>query len=167
MASKHVINDFQAWSEGRINKKQRPVIEQHLKECTDCRAYFEKMSMLLDRMGPASLPRLDPDPYLPTRIRAMSEGKKASVGGGERIPNRTPRPRLFGRAGIAAMGLMIIAAAWVGAYFGGRLSTLSLAASQSETENLVGSFYDEFSRSGFTGDWETILETQEEESNET
>jgi anti-sigma factor RsiW len=169
MTAKHVINDFQAWSDGRINEKQRLAIEGHLEKCTDCRAYFEKMSLLFDQMGPASLPRLQPDPFLPARIRAISKGDKETETARDpaRASARQARRRPFGWATLSAMAVLIVMAVWVGAYFGERLSLVSLAASQSEAEEFVDSFYDEFSRPGFTSSWETILENNEEESNET
>jgi predicted anti-sigma-YlaC factor YlaD len=167
MTAKHVINDFQAWSDGRVNEKQRLAIERHLEECTDCRAYFENMSLFLDQMDPASLPRLQPDPFLPARIRAISVKDKDAARDPAPASARPARRRPFGWAALTAMAVLIVMAIWVGAYVGERLSVMSLAASQSEAEALVGSFYDEFSRTGFTSSWEAILENNEEESNET
>lgn len=167
MTPKHVINDFQAWNDGQISEKKRPAIERHLEECPDCRAYFDKMSLLLAQMNPASLPHLDPDPFLPTRIRAMSERGAGTANDPAKRPTRPARKSPFGWAGLTAMGMMIVAAVWVGTYFGERLSTMSSASSQYEETDIIGSFYDEFSQSGFVSDWEAILETDEEESNET
>jgi anti-sigma factor RsiW len=167
MTDKHVINDFQAWSDGRLNKKQRLAIERHLEECADCRAYFEKMSSLFEQMSPDSIPRLKADPFLPARIRAMSVSDRDAARDPARASARPVRRRSFGWAALSAMAVLIVMAVWVGTYFGERLSLASLATSQSEAEELVGSFYDEFSRPGFTSSWETILENNGEESNET
>jgi anti-sigma factor RsiW len=167
VTKRHVINDFQAWNDGQVDKKKRLAIEQHLTECPDCRAYFEKMSMFLDQMDPASLPHMEADPFLPTRIRALAEGNRATAATKAKASVPRPRKRLFGRAGLTAMAVMIIAAVWVGGYFGERLSTMSLASTQYDETDIISSFYDEFAPSGFAGDWESILENGEEESNET
>jgi anti-sigma factor RsiW len=167
MRPKHVINDFQAWNDGRINEEKRLAIEQHLKACADCRAYFEKMSLLLDQMVPASLPRLESDPFLPARIRAISGGEAVTADETEQAAAIAARKRPFGWAGVSALALLIIAGVWMGALVGERLSTLPLASSQSYETDIISSFYDEFKQSGFAGDWETILENGKEESNET
>lgn len=167
MAPKHVINDFQAWNDGQVNEKNRLAIDQHLIECAGCRAYFEKMAKFLEQMDPASIPHLEADPFLPTRIRALSAGNRDNAETPAKAASLRARKKPFGWAGVTAMGVMIIAAVWMGAYFGERLSTMSLSSSQYDEADIISSFYDEFSPSGFAGDWETILEKNEEESNET
>ena len=107
MNDDHVKKQFQAWSEGRLDKTRRLRIQQHLDDCQSCRAYFDKMAILLEKPDAALLPRIEPDPFLPTRIRALAE--EAS---------RAPVARKRRWLQWSFNGAMIAVAALIGIYVG-------------------------------------------------
>ena len=146
MKDRHVINRFQNWSDDRLDEQARLEIQRHLGDCDDCRRYFEGMTKLMEGAGPEALPRLDPDPFLPARIRAATE---ASRNGG-----KAARPA-FGRLAGSMMGTAVIVAAVAGVLIGGGLS--SRATAGEETRALVDGYYEAFSPSDIDGEWEALL----------
>jgi anti-sigma factor RsiW len=147
MKDRHVIKQFQGWNEGRVDEQARLEIQSHLGDCDDCRRYFERMTKLMEGVGPENLPHLEPDPFLPARIRAAAE---ESRGGG-----RAPRPA-FGRLAASIMGATVVVAAVGGILIGGGLS--SRATAGEETRALVDGYYEAFSPSDIDGEWETLLD---------
>ena len=69
----HVRRYFLEWLEERTSRKEG--IEHHLRECNDCRRYYERMTALLDPGILDKLPALIPDPFMPTRISALAAGE--------------------------------------------------------------------------------------------
>jgi anti-sigma factor RsiW len=68
MSSKHVTKKFLNWQEGTLKDAERLQIEEHLKECPSCKAYYETWVDVLENPDLNALPQLSVDPYLPTRI---------------------------------------------------------------------------------------------------
>ena len=145
MKHEHVIRSYQALEEGMLNPEERREIQRHLKECTECRTFFEKMSLLLDARDPSLLPTLEPDPFLPTRIRALQESRPAT--GGFR--------RAVGWARLSLASLAVLAAALSGVYLGAGLSTASRSVDDSE---IIGAYYEAFSPTEFASGWEDLFE---------
>jgi predicted anti-sigma-YlaC factor YlaD len=76
MSKIHLKQYFVDWSEGRLKQHQMDQIEQHLKSCPDCQAYFGKMQMFLAEPDPVALPELEPDYFLPTKIKELAKQSK-------------------------------------------------------------------------------------------
>ena len=147
MKDRHVINQFQGWNEDRADEQARLEIQNHLGNCDDCRRYFEAMTKLMEGAGPENIPHLEPDPFLPARIRAAAE---ASQNGG-----KAARP-VFSRLAASMMGTAAVVAAVAGVLIGGGLS--SRARAGEETRALVDGYYEAFSPSDIDGEWEALLD---------
>lgn len=164
MKYRHAINDFQDWNEGRVGEGRRREIQLHLDECDQCRRYFDKMTTLLEGTDPAALPRIQPDPFLPARIRAAAGEVPDSTTSRPR-PARTATPDrpVLGRLGWSVLSAATVAAAAIGVLFGSGWSDTVEARQQAEDAAIVEAYYDAFSPPDIGGDWEYVLETGEGE----
>jgi len=152
MKREHVIDSYQNWNENRLEAEERREIQRHLKGCVDCRQYFEKMSLLLDQHDPSFLPHLEPDPFLPTRIRALAEG-------GEVVERENLR-RAVGWLRLSVASALTLVAVTTGAYLGLGLSATNGSADDSE---IIAAYYDAFSQSEFASGWDDLVENGQEE----
>lgn len=144
MEHKTAREKYQTWIEGGLGAEERRIVEQHLDECGECRMYFEKVSVLIERPQPTLLPRLTPDPFLPSRIRALAEERGAARG----------RRRAVGWVRLSAGSAMLILAAAAGIYLGKGLYTNTRSAEETE---LARAYYEAFSPSDFAGVWEDLF----------
>lgn len=143
-----IIASYLAWDEDRLDPAERRKIQRHLEECTNCRAYFEKMSLLLDTLDPSLLPALEPEPYLPTRIRALADRK-----------GTTGLRRAVAWARVSLATFAVVVAAFSGVYLGASLTTAQSSVDDSE---IIGAYYEAFSPSEFMDGWEDLFENGEE-----
>lgn len=151
--SKHVIKYYVDWSEKRLSAKQAARVEQHLHSCAGCRRYFEKMDAIFSPADPAALPQLQPDPLLPTRIRALARQRSTTERANPAIGSIFANKLQLGLS-----GMMMIAAIGIGVYLGKSLATPVTGADTSISESeLVAQYYDTFSYESFTESWETIV----------
>ena len=74
MKHKKIIKNLLSWMEGKITREQRRAIDQHLQECPDCRKYYQTMQEILENPDVSSLPHVEADPYLATRIQSGEAG---------------------------------------------------------------------------------------------
>jgi predicted anti-sigma-YlaC factor YlaD len=147
MKHRAVREKYPAWSEGRLAAGESLGVRDHLDGCDECRAYYEKMSLLLESTDPALLPRLAPDPFLPARIRALAAERRTEP----------VRRRALGWLRFSAAGLMILFAAMAGVYLGLGISTSGRAADTAEGTDIAGAYYEVFAPSDFSGVWESVL----------
>jgi len=159
MKHRRVINRFQDWNEGRMSEAQRLEIQRHLDDCGECRRYFEKMTTLMEGIGPVALPHLEPDPFLPDRIRANAAAADAHKRGAAK---GRPQP-IFGRLAVSMMSVAVVVAAVAGILLGNGL--YSRAEATAETEALAGAYYEAFSPTDFATDWEDALSEEDEGEN--
>ncbi len=102
----------------------------------------------------ALLPRLEPDAFLPTKIRALSDDRRARATG-------MKRPGWgWLRLSLASAAFAIAVAA--GVFLGTGLSTASYANGESE---IVEAYYEAFSQSGFADEWENVIADDQAENN--
>ena len=80
MSSKHVTKKFLNWQEGSLKDSEKRRIEEHLKNCPSCKAYYETWSDVLENPDVIALPQLSVDPYLPTRIISGKIDESAGKG---------------------------------------------------------------------------------------
>ncbi len=151
MKHRHVINRFLDWSDNRAGEPARFEIQSHLDECDDCRRYFEKMSSLMEGVGSDALPHLEPDPFLPARIRARADAKDNG-----RVT--LPRP-VFGRLAASLVGIAVLVVAAAGVLIGSGLSSRAIASE--ETQAIINAYYEAFAQDEFAQEWETLLEPEE------
>lgn len=151
--NQHVTKWYVDWSEKRLGTGRMARVEQHLQSCEACRRYFDKMDALFAPVDPAALPQLQPDPYLPIRIRALA-GQRAAEGragqqAGVILPNKVQ---------LGLSGIMLMAAISIGVYLGKGLATYQTVTSPPDSESdLVSQYYDAFSYDGFAESWETVV----------
>jgi predicted anti-sigma-YlaC factor YlaD len=150
---KHVTRQFQAWLEGTLESGDRLRIARHLESCEDCSTYFAAMSRLLEKPTAADLPRLEADPFLPTRIRAMAGKTRAGSG----LP--VVRRRALGWVGLSLMSAMCVLAVAIGVHIG---KDLSAAASRNGDTEIISAYYDAFSPSELADDWAQLIATEDE-----
>lgn len=144
MKKTHMKKYFLDWHERKLSQPKMDSIENHLKACSECREYFEKMQLFLGEPDVAALPELQPDAFLPTRIKAGAKQAKHGITSFEAWKTRF---RLsFGTA-------MIIIALTVGAFLG---KWMSGKEAISETE-IVLSYSSMFSNQGVGEFWDNII----------
>lgn len=150
MKHEQVQKLFLDWSEGRVDEMARPRIQAHLDECGECRNYYEKIALLLAKPARSDLAHLDPDPFLPARIRALAseDAEPQSTG------------RRFGvlRASFATM--IFATAITAGVFLGNGLSNISHA---NDDADLAAAYYTTFSQAGFADDLQTIVDESQDE----
>lgn len=144
MKHRTVKDKYAEWSAGRLDAEERREIREHLDGCDECRVYYEKMSLIMERTDPALLPRLAPDPLLPARVRALARTRGAE-------PVRPPALGWF-RASLA--GVVLMAAVSAGVLLGISLSDGSITG---EGIDIAQEYYEAFSPSDFSGTWEDVL----------
>jgi anti-sigma factor RsiW len=125
MKHRRFIRRFQDWHEGLVGEDERREIQRHLDECGECKRYFEKMTWLMEGIDSARLPHLEPDPFLPARIRATGAGERSLAGGVSGL-TAWARP-LFGRLGVWVLTAAVAVALAVGAFLGSELSSLTVS----------------------------------------
>jgi len=117
------------------------------------REHADKLSKLLEASDASLLPRLEPDPFLPARIRALAEASRG----------RRQRAGRWLRASFVGAGLALSVVC--GVYLGSGLSAAGGPAGNGDSE-ILSAYYDAFTQSGFAVEMDDVLEIEEEESNE-
>ncbi len=144
MEHRIVKENYQAWSDGRLGAGERRSVEEHLGACDECRTYYAKMSILIEKTDPALVPRLAPDPFLPSRVRAVVDGRR----------NQTIQRRARGWLRVSAAGVVFVVAVTAGVYLGRGLTT---GRDNAEEARIAEAYYEAFSPSDFSGVWESVL----------
>jgi predicted anti-sigma-YlaC factor YlaD len=134
------------------------MVQTHLDDCAECRMYFERMSRLLERPESSDLPRLEPDPFLPARIRAMADDSSADRARATAPGRAIAKP--LGWLRLSSLGVMFVVAVAAGVYLG---QSIALPRIQNGDSQLVSSYYEAFSQSSFADDWEQLLDTDNKE----
>ena len=108
----------------------------------------EKLTRLLKNAGPESIPALEPDPHLPTRIRAMTRDGLATPSTARKgAPGRLRWAWLS--LGTAALAASVLVGGFIG-YRAGTSSTTTLAAEESTSDDVA--LWNAWSQSGFEED---------------
>ncbi len=146
----HVTSSYLDWLDDTL--PDREAVERHLAACEACRIYYAKMNGLLKERGTA-LPRLEPDPALPARIRAGAV-RLSAASARVRGP-LTVRWPVAGLAGALALlaGIMLGIELHHGAAGGeGKSST-----------DVSGAYYNAVSQQDFTAGLESLLQSAPKE----
>ncbi len=153
MKQRHVKKMFLDLQEGKLSEEQRDEVERHLQVCADCQSYYQKMANVIDQADLSIFPQLEPDPFLPTRIKAghtqlSAESQSSFWGVWQNSKIRW-----------AVSTLMLALALSAGFFLGkGLHSTLS----QDQETEIVSAYYDAFSQQTLADGWESVLASQEE-----
>lgn len=148
MKDRHVIKQFQNWFEDRLGEEENRLVENHIRDCEKCGRYFGNMKSLLEGTDPARLPHLEPDAFLPVRIRALA-GKDGA--------HTTPTRALTGRLGWSLMGLSVAVAAVAGLFFGSTLSARADASARAADMAIADAYYEVVSQRDIPTQWESVL----------
>ncbi len=146
MKSRHVKKHFLKWVENSCTDKRREEIQSHLKTCTECHHYYQKMSDVLQNPDLGVFPRLEPDRYLPTRIRAGEIGARSHAGG-DGHPSRLTW---------SLAGLLILLAIGLGIIMGSAVFRPNISVE----EQLAGEYYQAFTQNEISYQLDSIFDIQ-------
>ena len=132
MSSKHVTKKFLSWQEGALKDSEKHQIEEHLKKCPSCKAYYETWMDVLENPDVSSLPQLSVDPYLPTRIMS---GKIESPAGKSNQP-----------APFAIRWSFAAALTFIGLSTGAILGIATADQDQYSEQEIAGAYYEVFTQ---------------------
>jgi predicted anti-sigma-YlaC factor YlaD len=145
----HIRSLLLPWVELTLNEDQRQFVEEHLKECGFCRQYFDIMSRALLPSPDYSQDTLLPDPYLPTRVKAM-----ASLSGAE---------ARRGKNGVALWTMrsaMFVIAVVFGIYLGERLAYQPSTVTE---QNLIAEYSESFEAGGIADRMQSVAQINGED----
>jgi predicted anti-sigma-YlaC factor YlaD len=137
---------FLSWFEADLSHPLAQELEEHLRECSSCREYFNALSATL--LPKASLQgRLVPDPYMPTRIRARAIASgSASLSGKDIVVRWSLRTVAFAVAIV------------VGIYMGERLSYQPSVVTD---QHIISEYSNYLGGSGIGERWQSVALTSE------
>jgi anti-sigma factor RsiW len=157
MKHERIIRRYRGWIDGSLGTEERRETEQHIGECDECRAYFEKMTRLLEETDPALLPLLSPDPFLPARIRAMAESGKTrpeTLATARRAGFDWIGRRRIAWARLSLAGAALLLAVTAGVFLG---RGLSANARYDQENDLAEAYYEAFAPTDIAGGWADVM----------
>jgi predicted anti-sigma-YlaC factor YlaD len=136
------------WIENTLDARQREMVGKHLEICSSCRMYYSTISRVILPQADQNDPRLVPDPYLLTRIRAIAgEGQKSNVPHLQQALRWTLRTAMF------------VLAIVLGVTIGERLSASQPRVTDS---HIITEYSQSFWDSGIENRWVSIAQVGEE-----
>ena len=139
----HIRSLLLPWIELTLNEDQQQLVEEHLKACSFCRQYFDVMSLALLPSPDHSQDALLPDPYLPTRVKAMASQSGAEARRGKSVVLWTLRFAMF------------LIAVVFGIYLGERLSYRSSTVTE---QNLIAEYSESFEVGGIADRLQSVAQ---------
>lgn len=136
---KHVTKYFQGWIEDNLDDKQKTKVSEHLKECSVCQIYYQKLKGILEPVDNSEEAKLTPDPFLPVKIKNLIKGKGT-------------KPNSFApvlRWAFASVGIFV--ACLIGITLG---SGIAETEGEEITSEVFYEYYDAFSQSGIGETWD-------------
>lgn len=144
MKNKHIKDFFLDWYELKLNNRKMEMIERHLDDCNECRLYYDKIQNILNNPDTTKIPNLQPDLFLPTKIKELAKQKDNKDGFYEFFKNRIQ---------ISCGVVTIIFALTIGIFLGKWMSSTN---GVTEVE-IVSSYSSMFSNEGIGQVWENIV----------
>jgi predicted anti-sigma-YlaC factor YlaD len=123
----------------------RDEIENHLKACEGCRNYYAAMERLLDPKLINGVPRLTPDPFLPTRIIALSA-----------IQQQADKRVVKSRIRVSLEGAALLLAVAAGIIIG---KTFSLGNHYTPTDEIIRLYNDAVEPTDFAAKIESVFDS--------
>lgn len=145
--AEHVTSLFLQWLDGTID--DRRVVDDHLRHCPACSAYYAKMSALLTPAQSESI-ALRPDPYLPARIRSRATGSE------RRPAYAVLRPALRW----SGAGALVALAVFLGITLG---KDLAPKTKEYTTTDIVSTYYSAVSQQNFSARLESAVSSAQKE----
>ena len=155
MKHENIRDHFQGWHDGLVDEDTRAAIDLHLSDCPKCREYYESLSVLLGSPDDSLLPRLKPDPFLPTRIRAIVEEKRQKAY--TRVVGPVTRHHL--RGWITASCVSMAVAVTIGVFLG-RSMVQPSTVPVDDTANLAEEYYEALSPGSIFDNAEELIEPE-------
>ena len=137
--NEHVTKYFQDWIENNLDKEREAKVTAHLKECSVCQVYFQKLKGVLEPVDISKEPQLTPDPFLPVKIENLINSKEA------KSTSFTPVLR-WSFASVA-----IFFACLIGITLG---SGIAVTEDEEYTTEVFYDYYEAFSQSGIGETWD-------------
>ena len=145
--NEHIKSKFLEWSEGKLSDAEKDKIEHHLSECNECQTYFEAMNEIFKPDTESNFPVLEPDPFLPTRIKAIVKSEKEIV---QHKPAVSYLRWLF-------VTLASSVAIFIGVMLGQGL--YNSKQSSQNNQSVVSAYYQVYSQEGLSDNFESTLST--------
>ncbi len=150
MKRKHVKYLFQDWLENKLDVQNRKKVEVHLEDCEACRMYYKQLSTIINQPELSSLKDLQPDPYLPTRIKSVLD---------KEISDDSYFKSFHLLRWIITTGVLIVAFG-MGIFLGNELYT----SFRKQVENeLISAYYEALSQDTISDRFTYFVDMQEEE----
>jgi predicted anti-sigma-YlaC factor YlaD len=137
--SEHVTKYFQDWIENNLDEKRKTEVTQHLKECSVCQVYYQKLEGVMEPVDTSWEQKLKPDPFLPVKIVNLIKGK-------EKKPSSFAPVLRWSFASVA-----IFVACLIGITLG---SGIAETESEEYTSEVFYDYYNAFSQSGIGENWD-------------
>lgn len=138
------------WIERTLDEQGQELVGDHLGGCSSCRQYFEMMSLAL---LPASNPGQDtlvPDPYLPTRVKALVE---------QSLSDSRSRKSTAVRWALRTAAFLV--AVVFGVYLGEKLSYQTSTVTD---QHIIAEYAESIQASGIGDRWQSVAQSAEEGS---
>lgn len=137
------------WIENALDAGQREMVGKHLASCGSCRVYYSTITRMVLPQADQKESRLVPDPYLPTRIRAITAaGESGGVAHGRQALRWALRTAMFVLA--VALGITL------GEHLSARQSYVT-------DSHIISEYSQSFWDSGIENRWDSIAQVGEEE----
>ena len=147
MKNKHVKDFFLDWFELKLNNNKVKMIENHLESCTECRMYYDKVQNVLNNPDMINLPKLEPDLFLPTKIKELAKGQK----GKHQILKQ-----LKGKIQVSFSTVIIIFGLGIGIFLGKWMSNTNTETNPLTETEIVSSYSSMFSDEGLGQVWSNL-----------
>lgn len=144
MKNKHVKDYFLDWFELKLNNNKVKMIENHLEECNECRVYYDKVQNMLNNPDTTNLPKLQPDLFLPTRIKELAKGQKEKHKILELLKSKIQ---------VSFSTAIIIFGLGVGIFLGKWISNTNMEANTLSETEIISSYSSMFSDEGLGQVW--------------
>lgn len=143
--TKHVTMLYLEWHERKLDADRADSVRQHLDECDSCCRYFELMDAILIPAPDSEALHLEPDPFLPSRIKAQASPARL----------RTTRVRDWSVAAFGAALAIVIGFSLGKGLVDSRTSTGS--------DDLFSEYYEAFSQETVGDRWREAYSPLEEQ----
>lgn len=143
MKSQHIKKYLLEWLDDKLSPDQMKMIKDHLVHCRECREYYAKMEVFLTKPDSPGLPRLQPDYFLPTKIKELAKknGRNRALRASKKIKYQI------------TFGTIIVFFALISGIFMGKWISQTPAVSETEVVLSYGSM---LSDDGINQVWDNI-----------
>lgn len=147
MKNKHVKKYLFDYLENKLSDQKKSDVKNHLEECKECISEFNLMNDLLNIINKNYYNEIEPDPYLPQKIKVLdSESKNSKV-------EKSLFEKLKWSFAVAAFSVAV----YLGILMGTGLSSTATDYNESE---IVSAYYNAFSQQSISDRMEILLQSE-------